>query len=358
MFRSPYMSRWTAVTGRFDRFFRSRSKGALLAWTLALLLAIGYIDLVTDAEVTLSAAYAGPILITAWYGTRLQAVMMALLSTLVWWGANASIMPFHTALGVPLILLNRMAYYVFFAVGGSAIKAHQESARSRVEALERTRELEREILRVSEFEQQRIGQDLHDGLCQYLAAISCAAAALADDLQNRHQPEAGQAEEIQRLISQAVIQARDLARGIFPVQMDGAGLGAALQELASTTDRLTSMSVTWSEVGETRIKDPSTAMQFYRIAQEALSNALRHGKAKRAAVSLQQKENIIQLTVEDDGKGFSPDTQALNGGMGLRTMRYRAQVLNAELQIGPSSLGGSAVCCTARMGAAPLSFHP
>jgi len=296
----------------------------------------------------MSAAYAAPILAYSWYGTRNTALLLAFFATAVWWWANRTSNPFHSNFGYPIATLNRLAYYTFFAVGGAALRARQESDAARIEALKRGRQLEREILRVSEFEQQRIGQDLHDGLCQYLAAIGCAAGSLADDLQRRDQAEATEAREIEELIHKAISQARDLARGIFPVQMDGAGLGAALQELAQTTQRLTSSVVTFEEVGDIDIADPNAAMQLYRIAQEALGNALRHGGAKFIRLTLNQEGEEVRLMVDDDGTGIS-STLSANEGMGLRTMEYRARVLQGELHIGGSSLGGASVMCATRL---------
>lgn len=331
-----------------DAWLRRRSTWTLLASCAGVVALIGYIDDVTSEEITLSAAYAGPILVYSWYGTRNTALLLSAFATLVWWWANRSTNPFHSDFGYPIATLNRIAYYSFFAVGGAALRARHEADRARIKALERGRQLEREILRVSEFEQQRIGQDLHDGLCQYLAAIGCAAGSLADDLTRRGVHESSDAREIEILIHKAISQARDLARGIFPVQMDGAGLGAALQELAQTTQRLTSALVTFEEVGEIDISDPNVAMQLYRIAQEALSNALRHGGAKLIRLTLQQDGEKVRLAIDDDGSGIAP-TLSANEGMGLRTMEYRARLLQGELHIGGSSLGGASIQCHTRL---------
>ena len=108
-----------------------------------------------------------------------------------------------------------MAYFLFVAIGGAAMKAQREEMRARLEAMVRARELEQEIVRVSEHEQMRIGQDLHDGLCQNLVAIDCALACLKSDLEGKRLPETEAAEVIRRMLKEAFVEARSLARGIF-----------------------------------------------------------------------------------------------------------------------------------------------
>src|SRR5207249_375275 len=116
-----------------------------------------------------------------------------------------------------------------------------------------------EILRVSEREKMRIGQDLHDGLCQNLAAIDCAVACLKLDLEEKEQPEAAAADFIHQQLSQAIMEARDLARGIFPVMRNEEGFLAALEELVATTNRLRQLSVRLRVKGDLKIKEPQVA---------------------------------------------------------------------------------------------------
>jgi signal transduction histidine kinase len=338
-----------------DTWLRSQSRNRLLALAAAAIVIIGYIDYATSAEITLSVFYTIPVLIFVWYGDRPTGIGLAVFATAVWWAANLGINPFHSNWGYALATLNRLAYYVFFAIGGAALRSRQDADRARIVAMERTRQLEKEIVQISEAEQQRIGQDLHDGLCQFLAAISCAAGSLADDLQEHSRPEAAEASELRKLLGQAVVEARSLARGIFPVQMDGAGLAAALQELAALTNRLMLTSVTFEELGEIRIAEPIVAMQLYRIAQEALSNALRHGQANKVLLRLRQEADQVELKVEDDGSGFNSESTPKHG-MGLHTMRYRAQAINAVLQVGNNGSGGISVSCVGRFGAKPSTY--
>ena len=233
------------------------------------------------------------------------------------------------------------------AVASGLMKSKQEVDRARIDALERTRELEQEIVRVSEREQRRIGQDLHDGLCQHLAAIGFAAKSLADDLEKCERPETTAAQEIEALLKEAVIEARDLARGMFPVQMDAAGLSAALEGLAATTSRLTATKVVFTEIGEPHISDAATAMHLYRIAQESVANALKHGSARRVSITLEGVGDILRLRIDDDGQGFFGNPSTV-GGMGMRTMAYRARLIGATLEIQERDGPGTCVWCEIR----------
>jgi signal transduction histidine kinase len=208
--------------------------------------------------------------------------------------------------------------------------------------------LEQEIVRVSETEQRRIGQDLHDGLCQHLAAIGFAAKSLADDLEKCERPETAAAQEIESLLKQAVIEARDLARGMFPVQMDGAGLSAALEGLASTTSRLTSTEVVFTEKGQVQISDTAVAMHLYRIAQESVANAIKHAAARHIFITLESEAEKVRLRIDDDGKGFFEQEDMVKG-MGMRTMAYRARLIGGTLEIQERDGPGTCVWCELRL---------
>lgn len=313
------------------------------AWLIAGV--IGWVDYVTGSELSLFGLYAIPIFMAVWFGSWRAGLLMAGACTAIWWIANWSVNPFSTLWGYNVAAASRLMLFVIVAVASSVIKSKQEVDRARIEALERTRELEEEIVRVSEREQRRIGQDLHDGLCQHLAAIGFAAKSLADDLEQNVRPEASAAQEIEQLIKSAVIEARDIARGMFPVQMDSAGLSAALEGLADTTRRLTSADVTFAEEGEAQVANVVTAMHLYRIAQESVANAVKHGTPKRVCITLENNGRTLRLKIEDDGRGFFEEGELLKG-MGLRTMAYRARQIGATLSIQERDKGtGTCVCC-------------
>jgi signal transduction histidine kinase len=208
----------------------------------------------------------------------------------------------------------------------------------------RKKHLELQILAVGEHEQQRISRDLHDSLGPQLAAIRYAATFLADDLRQRDPAAAAKADRIGGMAGEAVTIARDLARGIFPVQLDGLGLALALEELAATTSRQTDMRVTFTETGATRPTDRADDLHLYRIAQEALSNAAEHSAARHVTLVLHHGETTLRLTVADDGHGFPPSPHDARG-MGLDSMRYRARALGGELTLDSLPHEGTVVTC-------------
>jgi len=210
------------------------------------------------------------------------------------------------------------------------------------------RRLEREIVEAGEHEQQRIGRDLHDGLCQHLAAIGCAARSLADDLLAHSSPEAEKAGEIEELLRDSVVQARDLARGICPVLSGGAELEAALDELAQTATRLTGMQVSFRDDCGAQMVEPEAAIHLYRIAQEALNNALRHSHGTKVDISLSCEGETVRLTVVDDGTGL-PENPEAREGMGMKTMAYRSHALGATLEIRRQDPCGTLVSCVCKI---------
>ncbi len=205
--------------------------------------------------------------------------------------------------------------------------------------------LEREILEISGREQRRIGSDLHDGLGQLLAGTRFKIAQLEQRL--RAQELAEEAElvlEVDQFVAEAMTQARALAQGLNPVTMEADGLAQALKGLAYTVERFTGIPCKLYAPQPVYIRDPEVATQVYRIAQEALNNAMRYSQATRFDVSLTQQGDMVTLSVRDNGIGI-PDSAFESGGMGLRIMRYRARMIDGVLDVRREPEGGSVVTC-------------
>lgn len=198
--------------------------------------------------------------------------------------------------------------------------------------------LEREILSVSERERRRIGQDLHDTLCQELAA----AAFLLQSMANKKNPaEAAALSEAAQIVNANVGLARDLARGLHPVELGDIGLTNALRELAF---RSTGKVECLFESSETiQLKNETLAFHVYRIAQEAVTNALKHGDPRKITISLQRDRAGLALTVRDNGNGFLP--KKARKGMGIHIMTYRANICGGELSIESRPNRGTRVTC-------------
>jgi PAS domain S-box-containing protein len=202
--------------------------------------------------------------------------------------------------------------------------------------------LETQVLRVSEREQQRFGRELHDGLGQHLTATAIQAELLARDLEEAGQQAAQrQAEQVEAMLSQAVADTRLLARGLSPVDIDAEGLHAALAELAASTQRQLRRPCAFDGVHGVALADPQAAVHLYRIAQEAVNNALKHAPGAAIAIGLQQQDDgALLLQVDNAPAAVGAGVPAADTGIGLHTMRQRAQLIGAHFSAGPQHGGG------------------
>jgi PAS domain S-box-containing protein len=214
-----------------------------------------------------------------------------------------------------------------------------------VRDITRRKRLENEILEISGREQRRIGQDLHDSLSQHLAGIGFMGKALEKKV-TAHQPlEPTDVSEIVRLIDQAITLTRSFARGLNPVRIEADGLIMALSELSVNVEKRFSISCSFEYSHQIQIDDNAVETHLYRIVQEALNNAIKHGKAHAVTIKLHQGHNTSTLTVEDDGCGIG-NAVSHRKGMGLNIMRYRASVIGASLDIRGGERGGTILTCS------------
>lgn len=205
--------------------------------------------------------------------------------------------------------------------------------------------LEKEILEISNREQQRIGQDLHDGLGQQLTGIELMSQVLARKLKTKNNPEAERAASIASMVRDTITQARSLAVGLSPVSLEDSGLMNALQQLSASLRDVFKVSCQFSCDPPVLISDTSVATHLYRIAQEATHNAVKHGHAKHITIKLTRTDASLSLTVQDDGVGIPPAVDQ-SRGMGLRIMNYRAGMIGGALTIKRNEDQGTTVQCT------------
>jgi len=214
-----------------------------------------------------------------------------------------------------------------------------------VRDITRRKNLEKEILEISGREQRRIGQDLHDGLCQHLAGIGFMGKVLEKKIAG-HQPIVpSDVVEIVDLIDQAITLTREFARGLNPVRLQADGLMMALAELSAHVQKLFTISCRFEYSRLILINDNVVATHLYRIVQEALNNAIKHGKADIVTIMLRQEGDNCVLTVQDNGCGLGPTT-GQGKGIGLNIMRYRASMIGASLDIRNAESGGVMVTCS------------
>jgi PAS domain S-box-containing protein len=205
--------------------------------------------------------------------------------------------------------------------------------------------LEKEILEISEREQQRIGRNLHDDLGQRLVGISYMSHQLAGALQVLGSPETGQAAKITALLNDALSLTRSLARGLHPVALKSGGLIAALADLADRTSEIYQVACRFEGPADEPPLTDTAATHLYRIAREAVTNAVNHGQAKKIDIALGVAAAHTELRVADNGCGM-PRLSPRRKGMGLRIMNYRADVIGASLTFTTLQNGGTLVACT------------
>ena len=336
------------------RVLRRQSHPVLFTEALVLLAFIGFIDYITGYEVPIYPFYSLPILLMVWLGTWQTALIMSVLSGLVWWWADAA--AGHQYSSEWLRYWDgtvRLMFFILIDFAGTTFKQHRDAMRARVELLEHSQRLEHEIISISERERQSIGRDLHDGMCQYLAAVGFTADLLKQDLAREQHIRADTAGEIAGLIQDALRRVREVARGLSPVERDEGGLELALDELALSTTHLTGIVCTFLCPEPVGVPDSILAIHLFRIAQEAIANATRHGRAKTIIIALEASSGELSLRVSDDGVGFEP-SGIQGGGMGLNTMLYRARVIGGALEIYSNIPAGTVVSCTVKEHANPV----
>jgi signal transduction histidine kinase len=316
---------------------------------LGLLILVGFADYSTGYKITLLVFYLLPIVYVLRYAGQAFAFMMAVLASLVWLAADVAAGERYTDYLTPvwntsICLAVFLLVIVLFSTRDQLQGLVDERTESlRQEIRERTR-LEKELLEIAESEQRRIGHDLHDSLGQHLTATAMAGKILAKRIANKVPVDAATADHVVALVEEAIVLTRNLARTLHPVKLESDGLAEALQNLAVNLSLAFNVSCRFQHSGTILLSDPAAGIHLYRIAQEAASNAIRHGRARNLVLSLDASRESLMLTVTDDGTGLSAKTRNQNG-MGLRIMDYRAKLIGAVFDIQNLPGGGARAVC-------------
>lgn len=205
------------------------------------------------------------------------------------------------------------------------------------------RELEKELVSVTENRQRSVGQDLHDNLGQRLVGVAYLAKTLEQQLLARDDNLAKSAAIIVEHTQTTIVECKRLAQGLVPVEIESNGLMAALRTLAARTASTFGIVCEFDCQGEVLINDMAISLNLYRIAQEAANNAVRHGKAKHIVIMLVVHAGGIRLSVRDDGTGLPDHASADHAGMGIRIMHYRASLMGGTLQFLAPAEGGTEI---------------
>lgn len=323
---------------------------------------VGWLDYASGPGVSMSAYYLLPIALAAWYVGSRFALGAVVLGIACWIVAN--VYNGDPTFGKPpVIAWNGTVqlvsdFIVLFAV--TRLRELHTSLERRVaeRAAALTREIserervQEELLRVSEREQRRIGQDLHDGLCQQLAATALNCQLLREELSEQGLAGAGRAQRIVDMIENSIRLSRQSARGLDPVALDAEGLMLALEEVAATTTELFRVHCSFECESPVLIHDSEIAEHLFRIAREAVRNAVAHSRASFIAIRLDTTEQGLELKIEDDGCGLGESARN-SSGMGLRIMPQRARLIGAQFAVSARPGGGTAVSCVLPQAAEP-----
>ncbi len=335
-------------------------------WALVvagLVLVIGALDYFTGYEASVMVFYLLPVAIAVvtmgWVGGVVTAVVSMAISLIGDIAAGAHYQDPLTPWWNALIVLATYLVVVWLLATLISINAKlqavhrelEERVRQRTEALtleiaERER-LEKAVLEIGRRERTSIGQELHDGLGQYLTGTALAGKILADKLEARQAGEAADARKVVEFVEQAIEQTRGLAKGLLLAEIERQNLAAELTELAKATEDQHQIVCTFRSQGEINLSENDVATHFYRIAQEAVRNAVRHARARAIEITLAADNDGLVLSISDDGNGL-PSPEARGQGLGLRIMAHRAAIIGAKFTIETPPEGGTLISCRYR----------
>jgi signal transduction histidine kinase len=336
------------VLGKLDQL----PKSALVGITFLIVACVAVVDILTGYEISCTVFYLGAIGLATWLVGAIFGVIVSVFSAVltttisILSGQNYS-NRFASIWNAAIIL----SFYVIVVWLLRRLRRTQETLEERVKErtaslsaeLAERRRLEKEVLAIGEREQRRIGLDIHDSLCQHLTGTALAEQFLVEKLAARDAPEVTDANRVVGLIEDAISMAHGIAAGLLPLETDGEGLSAALSELAAHFSSRFRVACRFSMLNPVDIQDPSLANHLYRIAQEAVHNAIRHGHAGKIDITLGRSGLAVMLVIRDDGSGI-PVGKPIQQGMGLRNMKYRASMIGGNLTLNDGNSGAVVTC--------------
>lgn len=327
------------------RWLDRRSPSWVCALGGLIILLIGLLSYFSGPQLSSSLLYLIPVIVVTRVTGFHAGFMAALLAATVWLVVDLNggvrfeheVTPYWNA----LMRLGTFVVAVGLVTAMRSLTTHLEDrVRERTAALEaeiaEKLELEKNILEISDNERATIGQDLHDGLCQQLVSAAFSCNMLHGNLRERNPDQADHVNRIADMIDDSITQARNLARGLYPVRLETEGLEMALRELASTMNRRFGISCVVDCPSPVPPCGHNAGIHLYRIAQEAVVNSAKHSRATRIQLSLSASGDEVHLSVTDDGTGIS-NTPSNPNGMGLRIMEYRARLIGASFAVEPIS---------------------
>jgi signal transduction histidine kinase len=330
--------------------FENASRISVAVLSLIWIGAVGLVDYWTGYERSMMIFYLIPITLGTWFAGRTFGMFLSSLSI------GISILS-DLASGIPEVRywneavgLSSYAIFVWLlARWRASLKSLDDRVRIRTadlqeEIIERMR-LEKEVAEVTERERRRLGHDLHDSLCQHLTGTALAAQVLRAKLTAKLSEDATDAGKLVGLLEEGIDLTRSLARGLFSPDLERGGLAVALEGLAHNTQERTGINCEFHPNDESHLEscDAAVVTQFYRIAQEAVANAVKHARAVRIVIELDAADGEIRLNVFDDGVGLGDASES--EGLGLRMMRHGADLIGANFNVARRDPAGTIVSC-------------
>ena len=351
-----------------NQLLKKRSKPLLTVVGFGFVLFVGLLDYLSGIEISLASLYLLPIFMVAWSAGRWQGVVIALAAGFTWFLADLGGVRSFSHQWIPYFnFLSRTAAFVAIAAVVAAMRDLADTLEQRVEqrtdqlqneinerkaAESAMRETEKKILEISDREQARLGQDLHDGLCQLLVSAAFDCNRLRQRMAELSPADAAAAEDLGAMLDTGITQARQLARGLYPVKLETDGLTSALEELAATTRHRFQIDCALECAHPILLRDNVIATHLYRIAQEAVNNAARHSGGDRVLIRVCRSDGKLELTVSDNGGGVSASPK--HNGMGLNIMDYRTRRIGGTLKLQRGTAGGTTVLCSVPLSATKL----
>jgi signal transduction histidine kinase len=246
-------------------------------------------------------------------------------------------------------LVKDVKFIEFLPIVVNRVLAQLEKDKQLAAAQTALKESQEQLLAISEREQARFGAELHDGLGQQLTAIELRCQAMKEDFKSSETHLIKQLSEISQFLREAVAHTRSLARGLSPVCLGSSGLTEALGELASRMSMGGKIKCSFDSSSPVLVDDNNAAGHLYRIAQEAVNNAVKHSGASEVILQLTKDNGAVHLVISDNGKGL-PKSPKAGQGIGLQIMKHRASVIGAELEIKSRTGKGVTVTCTLKNG--------
>jgi signal transduction histidine kinase len=327
--------------------------------------AVGLADYLTGYEIFFFTFYLVAVFLAAWSVGFSFGVLISALSVAAWISADVAAGLRYSSYFISVWNAAIMfSFYLVVVALLTRLRALQKNLEERVrlrtaaltQEMQERQRLQKDLLETSEREQRRLGLDLHDGLCQHLTGTALAGHLLGQQLAAKSLPESASANRLVELVEEAIELTRTLSRGLHAATVQNGNLTDHFRELAADTRERFKVDCQFETTSTEPLPDAVVATHLYRIAQEAVANAVRHGKAAHINICLDSAGGEHVLTVTDDGTGL-PENAGNGKGLGLRLMAYRAELIGAAFQIERLPGRGTRVTCTLPDDTRPRKNH-